>query len=287
MRLTRSCRAAMAVLTAFMLATGSLATVQSAAVASTPAGIHINDGKIVEKNGNQLVLRGINHAHAWYPSQTQSFADIGTTGANSVRTVVSNGTTWTKTTNAELQNVISLAKAAKLISIVEVHDTTGYGEQAGRATLDQAANYWVENKNALIGQEDYVMVNLGNEPFGNGSNAGFVSATKSAITKLRNAGIKNSIVVDAPNWGQDWQFLMRDNAQEIFNSDPQKNVVFDIHMYQVFGTASSVSSYINSFTSKKLPLIIGEFGDYHSGAVAWEAILAESRNQGIGYLGWS
>jgi mannan endo-1,4-beta-mannosidase len=95
-------------------------------------------------------------------------------------------------------------------------------------------------------------------------------------------------MVDAPNWGQDWEFRMRDNAASIFSSDPARNTVFSIHMYGVFDTASEVQSYVSSFVTAGLPLVIGEFGNNHSdGNPDEDAIMATAQANGIGYIGWS
>lgn len=278
------------------IAAAALLLPTSAAIAAptnNDLGIHVEDGRLYEEDGTELVLRGVNHAHTWYAGQTSAFANIGTTGANSIRTVLSNGVKWTKNDLTDVKNVIEKGKNAGLINILEVHDTTGYGDTYAdlpRSTLDQAADYWIEIKDALIGQEDYVMVNLGNEPYGNDAtvNASYVAQTKAAIAKLRAAGIKNTIVVDAPAWGQDWQYLMRDNAQDIYSADPSGNTVFSIHMYQVFSTASSVTNYLEYFLDRDLPIIVGEFGDAHQGeVVAFDAILSESERLNVGWLAWS
>ncbi len=138
--------------------------------------------------------------------------------------------------------------------MLEVHDTTGYGEEAAASSLDAAADYWVSVKSALVGQEDYVQLNIGNEPFGNGSNvSNWTSETSAAIQKLRSNGLRNQIIVDAPNWGQDWSFTMRNNAATVFAADPDANTVFSVHMYGVFDTASEVKDYLAAFTSKNLP----------------------------------
>src|SRR5258705_10709857 len=74
-----------------------VALVASIVVAIQPAqaavGIRVSGGRLLEGNGTPLVLRGINHAHTWHPTQTNSFANIKAAGANSVR-VVPNGGPW-------------------------------------------------------------------------------------------------------------------------------------------------------------------------------------------------
>lgn len=258
---------------------------------SADAGLGISsDGKLIEANGKPFVMRGVNVAHAWYRDKTaQSFADISARGGNSVRVVLANGVKWTRTSEAEVATIIKQAKDNKMIAVLEVHDTTGYGEAGGMSTLDQAADYWISIKNALIGQEDYVIINIGNEPFGNNQPASaWVDGHKSAIAKLRAAGLKHTIMVDGANWGQDWQNIMRQNAGTVFNSDPLRNTIFSVHMYQVYGNDSAVDSYLRAFINARLPIVVGEFGADHQGqSVAASSILSRTRQYGIGYIGWS
>jgi len=258
--------------------------------AATPPGLHIANGKLVEKNGTPFVFRGVNHAHTWYTSRTAAYKDISTLGANGVRTVLSSGDRWTKNVVSDVQNVVQLAKDNRMISILEVQDTTGYGEDSASTTLAHAVDYWISIKTALQGQEDYVLVNIGNEPFGNNAtaNASYVTDTITAIQRLRAAGIRNTIVVDAPNWGQDWVGTMRDNAKTIFAADSDANVLFSIHMYGVYSTASTIQNYMAAFQTAGLPLIVGEFGNMHSdGDPDEDTIMSEAQRLGIGYLGWS
>ena len=67
-------------------------------------------------------------------------------------------------------------------------------------------------------------------------------------------------MVDAPNWGQDWQGVMRDNAQAVYDADTTGNLIFSIHMYSVYDTAAEVTDYLDAFVNAGLPLLIGEFG---------------------------
>ncbi|MFC9331974.1 cellulase family glycosylhydrolase [Kitasatospora sp. NPDC057015] len=252
------------------------------------SGIHVGNGRVYEANGNQFVMRGVNHAYAWYPGQTTAIADIASKGANTVRVVLGNGDRWTRTGTAQIATLIGQCKAAKVICVLEVHDTTGYGEDGAATTLDRAAQFWVDNKSALDGQEGYVVVNIGNEPFGNTNYTAWTAATKSAIGKLRNAGIHHALMVDGPNWGQDWSNTMRDNAASVFASDPDRNTIFSIHMYGVYNTAAKVQSYLNAYTANNLPIVVGEFGAQHSdGDPDEDAIMATAQSQGLGYIGWS
>ncbi|MGC0327757.1 mannan endo-1,4-beta-mannosidase [Streptomyces sp. SAI-170] len=267
------------------------AAVQTAAEPSgaQATGLHISNGRLVEGNGNDFVMRGVNHAHTWYTGETQSWADVKALGANTIRVVLSNGHRWTRNSAADVTAVIERCKANRLICVLEVHDTTGYGEESAAATLDQAADYWIGLKDVLAGQENYVIVNIGNEPWGNTDPAGWTAPTTAAVKKLRAAGLEHTIMVDAPNWGQDWQGVMRANARTVYDADPTGNLIFSIHMYSVFDTAQEITDYLNAFVTAKLPLLIGEFG---GPADQWgdpdeDTMMAEAERLGLGYLAWS
>ncbi|MEU2022235.1 cellulase family glycosylhydrolase [Streptomyces sp. NPDC016469] len=269
---------------------GALLSVLGPAGAAQAAGtgLHVSDGRLYEANGNAFVMRGVNHAYAWYPERTTAISDIAAKGANTVRVVLGSGDRWTKTTTSEVSSLIAQCKAAKVICVLEAHDTTGYGEDSAATSLDRAADYWIGVKSALEGQEDYVVVNIGNEPFGNTGYTGWTSATKNAIGKLRAAGLRHALMVDAPNWGQDWSGTMRDNAASVFASDPDRNTVFSIHMYGVYDTATEVRDYLNHFVDNGLPVVVGEFGNAHSdGNPDEDAIMATAQALRVGYIGWS
>ena len=256
------------------------------------AGWSVSGTKVVDPNGDNFIFRGINHAHTWYTSSTsKAMSDIAATGANSIRVVLSNGTQWTRNNGADVANIISLCKANKLVCVLEVHDSTGYGEQTTATNISKAAEYWVSSdiKNAIIGQEDYVIVNIANEPYGNNTNAPtYTSETSAAVKALRNAGLTHLIMVDAPAWGQDWQGIMRDNAQTIFAADSLSNTMFSVHMYEVYNNATAVQNYLTSFQAKGHALIVGEFGTENNGNNVDEAsILQYTQQMGIGYMGWS
>lgn len=270
----------------------ALALATATMMAPAFAGWTVSGSQVLDPNGNTFVFRGVNHAHTWYADRlTQSLRDIAATGANSVRVVLSNGTQWSRNNGADVTNVINQCKANKLVCVLEVHDSTGYGESAAATHISRATEYWLSSdiKAAITGQEDYVIVNIANEPFGNSTSAATYTADHiTAVRALRAGGLTHMLMVDAANWGQDWQNAMRDNAPSILAADSLKNTLFSVHMYEVYNNASIVQTYLNSFQSRGLAIIVGEFGAEHNGSnVAEEAILQYAQDQGIGYLGWS
>ncbi len=257
-------------------------------------GFRIVDGRLIDANGNDFVMRGVNHAHTWYPQEVGAFADIAATGANAIRVVLSsgdlieNGNDWGRNDAADVADVIARCKDLQMICVLEVHDTVGYGDKPGAVDLATAVDYWLEIQSVLTGEEAYVIVNIGNEPYGNNNASEWTAETIAAIGRLRTAGFTHTLMVDAPNWGQDWQNIMRDNAQTVFDSDTLANTIFSVHMYEIYGTAAPIEAYMATFVSRGLPLVVGEFGDEHFGSdVDEDAILATAAQLGIGWLGWS
>lgn len=256
--------------------------------AAAAVGLHTEGGRLLEGNGNDFVLRGVNHPHAWYTGELDSLREIKQLGANSVRVVLATGDRWTRSDLADVDNVVTQCKANRLICVLEVHDTTGYGEEGAAVSLDRAADYWISVRDALVGQEDYVIVNLGNEPHGNQGYEAWAADTRGAIGRLRAAGFQHTLMADAPNWGQDWTNTMRTDAAAVAASDPQGDTLFSIHMYGVYDTAAEIEDYLTSFTEAGLPIAVGEFGHDHSdGDPDEDAIMRITRELGLGYLGWS
>ena len=257
------------------------------------AGWSVSGTQVIDPNGSNFIFRGINFPYAWFTSKTtQGLKDIAATGANSARIVLQNGSQGgTRSSGSDVSNIISQCKANKLVCILEVHEATGWGDNANATTISQAADYWVSSdiKSAIVGQENYVIVNIANEPFGGSVSAStFVNDTSNAIKKLRNAGLTHLIMIDGPGWGQDPSYYMRDNAPTLYNADTLHRLVFSVHMYEVYNNASRIQQYLSSFQSKGYALVIGEFGTENNGANVDEAsIMQYARDYGIGYLGWS
>ncbi|ADO56715.1 cellulase family glycosylhydrolase [Paenibacillus polymyxa] len=249
-------------------------------------GFYINGTTLYDAKGNPFVMRGINHAYTWYKGQESvAIPAIAKTGANTIRIVLSDGQQWTKDDLSAIQNLITLSEQNKLVVVLEVHDGTG---SDSATVLDNITNYWIEMKSALIGKESTVILNIANEWYGTWDGGGWAQGYKSVIPKLRNAGIKNTIIVDGAGWGQYPQSIF-DYGKEVFNADPLKNTMFSIHMYEYAGgNAATVKSNMDNVLNKNLALLIGEFGIKHtSGDVDEATIMSYAEQKGVGYLAWS
>ncbi|WP_310551479.1 cellulase family glycosylhydrolase [Paenibacillus glufosinatiresistens] len=267
-------------------AASSALQVTTASDNSAASGFYIQGTTLYDANGKPFVMRGINHAYTWYKGQeAAAIPAIAKTGANTVRLVLSDGQQWTKDSLSALQSLITLCEQNKLVVIVEVHDGTGSDNET---VLNNIANYWIEMKSALIGKEKTVILNIANEWYGTWNGAGWANGYTSVIPKLRSAGIKNTIMVDGAGWGQYPQSIV-DYGTQVLNSDPLKNTMFSIHMYEYAGKdAATVKSNMDSVLNKNLALVIGEFGIRHTNGDVDEAtIMSYAQEKGVGYLGWS
>ncbi len=249
-------------------------------------GFKVSGTKLLDANGNSFVMRGINHAHCWYKDMTGiALTAISNTGSNAVRLVISDGQQWDKSDVNEVKELIESCKEKNLIAVLEVHDATGKDDEE---SLENAVNYWIEIKDALAGQEDYVILNIANEWFGSWQSDGWRDGYVKAIPKLREAGIKNTILVDSAGWGQYPQSVI-DYGKEVFDSDPLKNTMFAVHFYgSAGGSAEKIKTTLDSITKQGLCVCVGEFGfDHSDGDVDEDYIMKYCTEKNIGYLGWS
>jgi mannan endo-1,4-beta-mannosidase len=177
-----------------------------------------------------------------------------------------------------------------MIAVLEVHDSTGWSEQSTAVPISNATAYWLSSdiRAAINGQENFVIINIANEPFGNNTSANYTPDTITAIQALRAAGLTHNIMIDAANWGQDWSNTMRTNAMSLWTADPLRNLTFSVHMYEVYQSLSTVSTYMQGFDDLNLPLVIGEFGPINNGQFSdSDSVIAQAQARGNGYLGWS
>ena len=249
-------------------------------------GFTVQGTKLIDANGNEFVMRGINHPHCWFLNTDDTALEaIAQTGSNTVRIVCGAGIQYQKETVESLTKVIDKCRSLDMICVLEVHDITGKDDIK---QLEQVTDFWIEVKDALIGNEEYVILNIANEWVGKWNSEIWRDGYVSAVPKLREAGIKNTIMVDAGGWGQ-YGKSIADYGTEVLDSDPDKNTMFAVHMYGSAGkNEQTIESNIKGATDKELCIIVGEFGYTHSDGDVNEAYIMEYCTENdIGYLGWS
>ena len=67
-----------------------------------------------------------------------------------------------------------------MIAVLEVHDSTGWSEQSTAVNISNAVQYWTSSdvRAAINGQENFVIINIANEPFGNNTTASYFPQTR-------------------------------------------------------------------------------------------------------------
>ncbi len=175
------------------------------------------------------------------------------------------------------------------VDIVKVSKANGFIElKVMKVNGESKDYYFVKIKDAIIGKEDRVIVNIANEWMGEWNSANWATGYKAAIPIIRNAGFKHTIMVDAGGWGQHGQSV-KDAGKQVFDADPQKNVIFSIHMYGTAGKdAATIKNNMDGVINQGLALCIGEFGWNHSdGNVDEATIMSYCQEKKVGWMAWS
>src|SRR5690554_6386661 len=272
------------ILLTFLLAVSTVYHNQAAAA----DGFYISNRQLLDANGNNFVIRGINNPHIWFDWDGQmdaykALTPIAELGANAVRIVWQHN--YANTSTEKLRTIIERCLELQMIPVIELHDATGSDNVSD---LNACVNYWIQPdvRNLLIEYQRYIIINIANEWMGAWNRhddwaAGYISA----VETMRNAGLKHTLMIDAAGWGQEWQSVNNKGVED-FNSDPEKNIIFSVHMYGQYGSAVKVNDTISTL-SAKLPLVIGEFRHNHSdGDVDEVAILTTCHNYGTGLMAW-
>jgi mannan endo-1,4-beta-mannosidase len=257
-------------------------------------GFFVTNGRLYDARGNEFIIRGVNNPHAWSDDYGryyayQALSQIATTGCNCVRIVWQTDRLSVK----DLGNVIKKTVDLQMIPLVELHDVTG---ESSSYDLLRMADFWIRSdvRELIRRYEDYILINIANE-WGDHSvgEDAWLSAYKDAVTKIRTAGINALLVVDAPGWGQS-SWVLLNKGLSLLASDPQKNILFDLHMYGAFNNASDIGSVIKAARDKNLPLLIGEFGyNYNNGnnnlgcRIDADEVMKQCNMYQTGYCAWS
>jgi sugar lactone lactonase YvrE len=236
--------------------------------------IRVSGNTINDPNGNQFLFRGPNLALAWWPvpgtadTAIPELAAADKGNCNGVRIV------WDdkipRNTVAILQSALQRCEDNNLAVILGMHyGAEGLNGGTDPSIVNDAVNYWTGAALSVIKRyENRIVLNIVNEWNGNtagGDTSVYVATYRSAIATIRNAGIHAPILIDSAGWGQDYSIIYQ-SGQTLLNSDPDRNVVFAIHMYEMYPDASSVRTALERIKIEKgLPVIVGEFGPINNG----------------------
>ncbi|REG92880.1 cellulase family glycosylhydrolase [Algoriphagus antarcticus] len=242
--------------------------------------ISVSNGNLVDSEGKLFIPYGFNSVHVWLDEAQSINAlknEMPKSGANTVR-IVASGSSWTwnqqSNTASKRRKLIEAAIEGKMVPMLEFHDGTcmelcDLPAKDGKMGLKQIVDEWLEpaNLQLLKDYEGQLMVNIANE--WGPEDRGFLDCYKDAISRLRSAGVKNVLVIDAGRCGQSANTLL-EFGDQLFDHDPLKNLVLSIHMYGFWTTEDKtfsewtppfdIETFIPRLANLKAPVIVGEFG---------------------------
>jgi hypothetical protein len=229
-----------AALPAFSLTVKAIASAASE-TAERPAyntgdGFFVLNGTLYDPNGNAFRIRGVNRLH-W---DSDSAAGLALSGANTVRTFID--FTRPATSNVSLIQTDNVDN--KEVPVVTYNGTQSSTScTTDPSVLNTAVSFWTSQASSWTTLNRYLIVNVANE-WGAANSIVWRDSYVSAIAQLRQAGYSGPILIDSGGCGQDDADLLLYSGA-VFNSDPERNVVFAIHLY---GTANDYSASIQSIT---------------------------------------
>lgn len=274
-------------------------------------GFHIAGSDLHDANGNNFVMKGINVPLAWFTNQTLTnignIADVS--GANTFRIVVGNcyapqdgtGDDWCTAEN-DWKQAVELCIENDVIPMIEVHNVLGSNDPDD---LQAVADWWASHADYLTSPEiaPYILINISNEwgnwqmanPNQEPSQTVWRDAYNAAISTIRDAGITTTLIVDAPNYGQDYQTsTILNQAPAVLENDPEGNIMFSVHMYCQWSVngESSISTDLPAIKNAGIPINVGEFGPEHEQGDGFcdideDLILSTADEHGIGWQAWS
>ena len=276
-------------------------------------GFHTDGVRLLDANGKEFLMRGYNYSYAWQKNWWgAAFSTAKKYNCNALRIQLSDGQ---KNLGGycdadQVSKLISSCKENHFIGVFNVQDTGGGND---KNVLLHAADYWVGIKNAVIGQEKYCIVNIGNEWMGspgrdcNGEWGDYQENLWSdtyieAVRRIRSAGIKNTLMIDCNGYGQYADIIWKEGQRILdedkkYFEDGKPNIIFSIHFYEKAcywdyekGVGSRVAHSIDKALSIGAPVCIGEYAYSRKSEewkMDWETIQDYSKTMNIGYLGWS
>jgi uncharacterized protein YjdB len=249
---------------------------------NTGTGFFVVGNKLYDANGHEFVIRGVNKLH-W----DSTSPGIAKANANAVRWVIDFNQS-TSTNLALMQGTIN----GHMVPIPGNWDGTCGSESELPGIVDK----WVNQASAWLTIDSKMILNIANE-LGGGNSTAWRDAYITAVARLRNAGYRCTIMVDAGGCGQDNDDLAN-YAQAILNSDPQKNIIFDQHIYGNWGIngtpswAIDLPTAFNRLTATGLCFVIGEFGPGRNigpspTMITPAQIITAADSHNFGWLAWA
>jgi mannan endo-1,4-beta-mannosidase len=256
---------------------------------NTGNGFFVAGGKLYDAKGKEFRIRGVNRAH--YDSSSQP--GISKTGANAVRMFMYLTSLGAASYASVLRREIIAYHEMPIVAMAWFPDNTGTSGNTDPTELSAGVAWWVANARTFVPLNKYLIVNIANE-WGPANSATWATAYESAIASMRAAGYLGPLMIDSGGWGQDIADLLN-YSTDVFNSDPQKNVIFSWHIYGNEPTDNLVSDLAQLAAlsqSVGMAFVVGEFGPGKnfgpSPTLTTPAqVITAAEANGLGWLAWA
>jgi hypothetical protein len=193
---------------------------------NTGDGFFVLNGKLYDANGKEFRMRGVDRNH--YDSNSQ--AGIAKSGANTVRMFAD--TDYGESV-AGLVNIVQTQHIAEKEVPIPTSSSTAAGTATSCSTdtavLSSVVASWVSAASSWTPLDKYQIINIANE-WGPSNSTVWRDSYIAAIASMRSAGYLGTLLVDAGGCGQDLADLVTYSGA-VFQSDPQLNIMFALHLY--------------------------------------------------------
>lgn len=248
---------------------------------SVASHYQVKNGLLYDGCGKEFVMRGVNHPTIYTDRAGAAFPEIARTGANTVRMF------WFGTHGIsinELEPAIEKSVENGMVPMIEMHDSTCAWN------VNPIIDQWLKPEAvALIKKhEKHLIVNIANEASPPNAEE-FAKVYKSAISRMRAAGIHVPLVIDGGRCGRDFDVLFN-KGKELLDADPDHNLIFSAHIYDPLTPAQMAAMFAKA-RMLQLPFILGEFANREPPGcgknIDYATLITEANKSGIGWLAWS
>ncbi len=251
---------------------------------NTGNGFFVANGRLYDANGIAFAIRGVDWLHWDEPN----LAGIEQAKANTIRYAID--------FNQPTATNLKLMNDAIDAGIVPMPGNWSGTCSSDPAVLSSIVDTWVAQAASWKTVNQYMIMNVANE-WGPADSTVWRDSYITAIQRLRAAGYTGTISITSGGCGQDPQDLTK-YAQAVFDSDPQQNVIFDLHVYGWFANPATASWQTDFDTSMatvgalKLPIVLGEFGPGRNigpspTTITPAQVIGAAEKYGFGWLAWA
>jgi mannan endo-1,4-beta-mannosidase len=168
--------------------------------------------------------------------------------------------------------------------------------------LTRMVDTWVGQVASWKMLEKSMILNIANEWGPGGDGTVWRDAYLTAIKRIRAAGYHATISITAGGCGQDPNSIVK-WGQTLFNADPEKNVIFDQHIYGVYQDSAGgapgswddqpeLDAQIKALAATGLVVVLGEFGPGRNigpspTMMKPERVVQLAETYGLGWLAWA